>query len=79
MLYRSRGGGAAVGTAGYGAHLHKKDKTSTLGMTYQVAKAQVKSGELTVYRAAKVYGIPKPTLYMHVTDKRGTKGTPIGR
>ncbi|XP_063226844.1 uncharacterized protein LOC134533298 [Bacillus rossius redtenbacheri] len=44
-----------------------------------IAIRQVQSGELTVYKAAKVYGIPKPTLYMHVHGRRGVKSKSMGR
>ncbi|KAI4472050.1 homeobox-like domain superfamily [Holotrichia oblita] len=39
----------------------------------------IKTGAMTIYRAHKMYGIPKTTLYYHVTGKRGSKSRTQGR
>jgi hypothetical protein len=39
----------------------------------------VKSGRMTIYRAAKLYKIPKATLFKHVKGSRGVKSQMLGR
>jgi hypothetical protein len=39
----------------------------------------VKSGQMTIYRAAKLYKIRKATLYKHVRGSRGLKSQTLGR
>ncbi|KAB0793820.1 hypothetical protein PPYR_13440 [Photinus pyralis] len=39
----------------------------------------VKNGELTMYRAAKTYKIPKATIYKRVKGLRGVKSSSLGR
>lgn len=45
----------------------------------QNAVAAVKNGEVTIYRASKLYKIPKATLYKHVKGQRGVKSKSLGR
>lgn len=39
----------------------------------------VQNGVLTTYRAAKLYNIPKATIYKHVKGQRGIKSKSLGR
>ena len=39
----------------------------------------VKSGRMTLYRAAKLYRIPEATLFKHLKGLRGVKSQTLGR
>ncbi|KAF6199365.1 hypothetical protein GE061_007391 [Apolygus lucorum] len=43
------------------------------------ALAAIGRGEVTVYKASKIFKIPKPTLYNHITERRGVKSSTSGR
>lgn len=45
----------------------------------QTAVAEIKRGVMTIYRAHKLYKIPKTTLFYHVTGTRGLKSKTQGR
>ena len=47
--------------------------------TLEEALNNIRRGALTVYRAAKEYGIPKITLYSRLKGKRGVKSQTLGR
>jgi hypothetical protein len=42
------------------------------------AMESVKSGRMTLYRAAQRYKIPKATLFKHVKGMRGVKSQTLG-
>lgn len=44
-----------------------------------VATHAVKTGILTLYRASKIYIIPKATIFVHVKGTRGAKSNTGGR
>jgi len=44
-----------------------------------MAMESVKNGGMTIYRAAKLYKIPKATLFKHVKGSRGVKSQTLGR
>ena len=59
-------------------------KRKTLPPSYSkedlnTAMESVKSGRMTIYRAAKLYKIPKATLFKHVKGSRGVKSQTLGR
>jgi hypothetical protein len=43
------------------------------------AVENVRSGRMTLYRAAKLYKIPKATLFKHAKGMRGVKSQTFGR
>ena len=59
-------------------------KRKTLPPSYSkedvnMAVENVKSGRITLYRAVKLYKIPKATLFKHVKGLRGVKSQTLGR
>jgi len=44
-----------------------------------IAMEIVKSGQMTIYRIAKLYKIPKATLFKHVKGSRGVKSQTLGQ
>jgi len=58
-------------------------KRKTLPPSYSkedlnMAVENVKSGWMTLYRAAKLYKIPKGTLFKHDKELRGVKSQTLG-
>jgi len=59
-------------------------KRKTLRPSYSredlnTAMESVKSGQMTIYRAATLYSIPKATLYKRLKGSRGLKSQTLGR
>ena len=70
-------------TAGL-ADMVRTYKRKTLPPSYSkedlnMAVENVKSGRMTLYRAAKLYKIPKATLFKHVNRTGGVKSQTMGR
>ncbi|XP_072400688.1 uncharacterized protein [Diabrotica undecimpunctata] len=45
----------------------------------KIALSAIKSGQMTLYRATKVYTIPRSTLHDHLKGRRGQKSSSYGR
>lgn len=60
-------------------YIRKGRKPSYSPDTLKKAIEEVKSGRMTVYRASKIYSIPKATLFTHVKGTRGVKSKTQGR
>lgn len=60
-------------------YIRKKAAPSYSKDDLKNAVREVKIGNLTLYRAAILYKIPKATLFTHVKDKRGKKSKTGGR
>ena len=52
---------------------HKKADPPYSKDTLETAVASVRNGELTIYRAAKAFNVPKSTLFKQVKDKKESK------
>lgn len=47
--------------------------------SFEIALSAIKSGQMTLYRASKVYKIPIATLHDHLKGRRGQKSSSYGR
>lgn len=62
------------------AYIRKSQRGSSYSKEdLQHALEDVRSGTLTIYRACRVYNIPKTTLVDHIKERRGKKSSSYGR